>query len=335
MWTARRVDKNVLVMEMYRFARGAERLSEATCPILTIQEILTKELYRGNLTLLCTFETRVPLMGAKLALESPCDQRLWLDGVEVLSAPDGFYVDRAFETVALPDIAPGSHELMIRRFFEPLQKPTMAVTSLFENLKGVELEPAYLIGDFAVTALVENAIGDSNCIRLYPRFVLNSEPEQVSGELSSAGYPFYAGSFELSHELTLSEDDAKANVFFELDGLNACVADVRVNGAHCGSLQWAPYRVDLSGKLAPGVNLIELTLHGTLRNLLGPWHRPVGEIGACWGGYAYPNLPWLGVVESGKVIENWYEDRMPDREGWTERYLVLPFGVVGAKLSFE
>jgi hypothetical protein len=235
--------------------------------------------------------------------------------------------------VSLPDILPGEHAIELRRRFEPLGKPTMAVTSLFENLGGVELEPAYLIGDFAVSAMAESGIGDLNCIRLHPRMVLAGETGFTSGELSAEGYPFYAGAFALAQAFSLSEADAAGRVRLRLDALHAGAADVRVNGVSCGSLAWHPYEVDLTRAVRPGENELEITLYGTLRNLLGPWHRPAGEIGACWGGYEYPDLPWLGAVEGGRVVEHWYEDRVPDREGWTERYLVLPMGLAGARLA--
>ena len=85
------------------------------------------------------------------------------------------------------------------------------------------------------------------------------------------------------------------------------------------------------------VAALRLRLFGTLRNLLGPWHRPVGEVGACWGGYDAPNLPWLGLeaLETGKREPNWYLDRMPDRDGWTESYLLLPMGIVGARVEWD
>ncbi|GHU73577.1 hypothetical protein AGMMS49992_12620 [Clostridia bacterium] len=334
-WSCKRLDPNALVLEMYRFARNDDALSAKVYPILTIQEILTKEEYRGELTLQCEIESRVALNGLKLSLESPLNQSIQLDGISIPNTPTGFFVDRSFETIPLPDIAAGMHTITIQRYFEPLAKPTMAVTALFENLSGVELEPAYLVGNFAVRSLVEAPIGDSNCIRLHPHLILDVEPAATHGELSTVGYPFYVGRFALTWEGTLSDSDVNYSAFLELEGLNACVADVLVNGKPCGNLTWLPFRVPLRDALISGVNRIELTIYGTLRNMLGPWHRPVGEIGACWGGYAYPNLPWLGAVEYGKVVEDWFEDRYPDREGWTERYLVLPFGVINPKVIYE
>ena len=117
---------------------------------------------------------------------------------------------------------------------------------------------------------------------------------------------------------------------FSLEGLHAAAAEVSVNGMVCGDLCWAPYEVKLTG-LHPGRNLLKIRLFGTLRNLLGPWHRPVGEIGAVWpGGYDSPNEPWEGSfsLETGKADPKWYLDRVPDKPGWTESYLCVPWGIV-------
>jgi hypothetical protein len=72
-----------------------------------------------------------------------------------------------------------------------------------------------------------------------------------------------------------------------------------------------------------------LTLTNSLRNLLGPYHRPKGEEGCFQGGYAFPGASWIGI---GKNDVTWYEHRVPDTPYWTDSYLQIPFGVRGVKL---
>ena len=134
--------------------------------------------------------------------------------------------------------------------------------------------------------------------------------------------------------MELTQSQIQKEIFLCLDGLYAPVAEVRINGQKEGSFTWAPYRVKLSHAQA-GENLLEIRLFSTLRNLLGPWHRVKGEIGEAWGGYELPNLPWLGAVRDGKPAPGWEWDRMPDHSSWTDRYLVLPFGVVQPRLTAE
>lgn len=331
-WQVTRHHPNVLLLEQFRFSRGEEPLSEQSVPILAIQEQLAAADYRGPITLSCSFETRMALKGARLACESPSEQSFFLDGAPLSHQPNGCWLTTAFETLSLPDIAPGRHSLTVSRYFEPLKKPLSGVTSLFENLPGVELEGMMLLGEFGVASAAEP--GPRGILRLEPDFILKQEQGYCFGELSSEGYPFYAGEITLSAQVELTQSQIQKEIFLCLDGLYAPVAEVRINGQKEGSFTWAPYRVKLSHAQA-GENLLEIRLFSTLRNLLGPWHRVKGEIGEAWGGYELPNLPWLGAVRDGKPAPGWEWDRMPDHSSWTDRYLVLPFGVVQPRLTAE
>ncbi len=331
-WKFRRENPNALVIEMFRFAREGETLSDQVYPILAVQDILLKEKYTGEVTLQAEFELMKPLSGLKLALEYPAQQEISIDGAVISSVSDGRYLAFGFETIPVPDLSAGRHALTVRRHFAPMRKAKSSVTSLFENLGGVDLEQMVLIGDFAVRSAVEPSI--RGCVRMNEDFVLTDEDTVCGEELIVHGYPFYAGIMSLSAEIDIPIN-AK-DVRLSLDGLHAAVAEVLVNGEVCGEFCWAPYEVKLAN-LRAGKNELTIRLYSTLRNLLGPWHRPVGEIGACWGGYDAPNKPWEGRLahETGRVYPNWYIDRKPDKEGWTESYLVLPLGIAGAELSWE
>ena len=322
-WRLKRHMPNALVLEFFRFACAEEPLREKTYPILAIQHMLTQREYRGKLTLEARVQTEIPLTGAKLLMEEPEAQRLFLDGAEIGSASDGFFAARSFRTVPLPDLAPGTHTLRIERRFDPLTKARHAITSLFENLPGVELEPMAILGDFAVRSVREMCV--PGCIRMSPDFVLTKEDGMASGEIVGCGYPFYWGAMSLTRTVHGTGDEE----WLALEGVLGGAAEVYLNGIYQGALCWAPYRVRLSG-IKRGENELEIRVYGTLRNLVGPWHRPVGEIGACWAGYEFPNMPWEGSFahEDGKAYPDWYEDRVPDRPGWTESYLLLPMGVV-------
>ena len=172
------------------------------------------------------------------------------------------------------------------------------------------------------------------CVRFSDDFILTGEDSRCGEEVVCRGYPFYAGVMALETEI---EAPAGAkDVRLTLDGLRAAAAEVLVNGEPRGELCWAPYEVPL-GELRPGKNVLTIRLFSTLRNLLGPWHRPVGEVGACWGGYAAPNRPWEGSYahETGQVCPDWDTDRKPDKLGWTESYLSLPLGIAGAALRWK
>lgn len=330
-WTARRNAPNALLLEMFRFAKDGEAMSEKTYPILAIQEILDSQDYHGGITLECEFETRIKLTGAKLVTENPELQRIFLDGAEISGTPDDYYLDRSFETLALPEISEGRHVITVKRIFETPKKATMAVTSLFENLPGTKLEQMMIIGDFAVNSAREQTI--PHVIAVGPEFVLDGEKENLGLEWSSKGYPFYAGTLDIETEFVLPKAFAGCKPTLRLDALYAAAGEVFVNGNYVGTLAMLPYEVKLTGAVI-GRNTLTLRLYSTIRNTLGPWHRPCGEVGAAWGGYSRPDLPWLGAdIGGGKLDEKWYEHRVPETPGWTETYLVLPLGIKGAKIT--
>ncbi len=333
-WSLRRRTPNALVLEFARFRRGEGAYSPCY-PILAIQEILSKEEYHGPLVLEYEFQSDLALTGVRLALESPLEQRIVLNGEMVPVRPDGYFLAREFETVPLPPIAVGRNVLELHREFRPLSKARSAITSLFENQRGVELEAVALVGDFAVHSREERTFGGTS-LRMNHNFTLGREPEQVYGELVNSGYVFFAGTMELSREFELPAELAERSAWLCFDGFNACVARLFLNGVEQGRTAWYPYSLPLSG-LRPGRNVLTVELTNTLRNYLGPWHRPKGEYGECWGGYELPNLCWLGAVdeETGAPIPDWYDHRVPDTSAWTEEYMQVPFGIHSAWLEFR
>ena len=59
------------------------------------------------------------------------------------------------------------------------------------------------------------------------------------------------------------------------------VARVAVNGEPAGHVAWQPWECDVTQFIRPGVNTVEVTVIGTLKNTLGPHHA--GEMrGAAW-----------------------------------------------------
>jgi len=145
------------------------------------------------------------------------------------------------------------------------------------------------------------------------------------GELTRGGYPFYAGTLVLTQEF---ESSFGGEGVLHLDEVNGCHCHVRLNGIDCGTLRSAPYCADVSHALREGKNVLTLELVNTLRNLLGPHHRPLGEIGNTFGGgYKFPNAAWAGGTPG------WYDHRVPDTDSWTESYMLTKLGVKGVRIE--
>lgn len=322
-WKIKRRDPNVLLLEFCRFRRAGDADFSPLYPILAVHEMLTAEDYRGELTLRFPFRAAKALTGLSLALEDPSEQSVFLNGIPAGAPTGGYYFAKSFETVPLGNCTEGENIIELKRIFKPLEKFKSSITSLFENQTGVELEAAYLLGDFAVAAKPEPT--GSGLLRYNSNFTLTDEAASAYGELTSAGYPFYAGTIELSQTVRIGKAElSKESVKLYAEGLNACTAEIYVNGVRCADMNWQPYETEIGRCLREGDNEITVAVTNTLRNLLGPYHRPRGEIGALWGGYESPNKPWVGVSPQNP---KWYDHRVPDTAEWTEAYLQLPFGI--------
>jgi hypothetical protein len=70
-----------------------------------------------------------------------------------------------------------------------------------------------------------------------------------------------------------------------------------------------------------GDNQIEVELVGTLRNLLGPHHRPVGEDWQCWG-------------TDYTLYPHWLDDEGTLAERWTNDYIFLNYGLKGGVVRY-
>ena len=104
------------------------------------------------------------------------------------------------------------------------------ITSLFETQPGVELEPLYLIGDFAVKSRRKPT--RAAAIRMSRDMSLADEPRIAHGELVDVGYPFFAGTITLEQEIDVPGDflAGGATPAIELEGVRACHVRILLNG---------------------------------------------------------------------------------------------------------
>lgn len=324
---------NVLVLEYANYKKGDGEYSR-DYPILAIHDILVGENYHGKLTLKFTFNSDKAFKNLSLALEDAQEQEIYLNGVKA-EKYDGksYYMSRDFKVVKLPDVCKvGENTIELCRTYAPLAKFKSAITSLFENLGGVELEQIYLIGDFGVKGRTERT--RNGLERFSRRFIITEKCECARDNLLLAGLPFYTGTVELSKKVTVSAEDAKKKAILEIGEFHGCIAEIIVNGKSCGDVMWFPYSAELTGALKEGENEIVIKLTNTLRNLLGPSHRPAGDVGQLWAGYSNPNGAWLG--HDPKYPDRvWYENRASDTAKWSDSYFLAPFGIDDVVIRFN
>ncbi len=125
-------------------------------------------------------------------------------------------------------------------------------------------------------------------------------------------------------------DSLPSRAELSLGVLNAGVADVLVNGVNVGSINRVPERVDCTSALRLGENRIEFMLYTTLRNIVGPFHRPQGEVGYTFGGgYVNPDAAWLSIDISKP---GWQNSLGNYGSGFIKEYNLSPLGVERAIL---
>lgn len=328
-WLATPETENTLLLEYCRYKKEDGAFS-APIPIVALQRLLTIENYHGSLTLRYDLQIKDDISDVFLALEDPKEQRILLDGKEISNEDLGYFYDKTFRRIFLGTLTAGRHALEIQRYFEPLSRVKNALTQLFEARSGVELEPMYLLGRFTVSG--QATASRNGAIALENDFVLeNAAPSfETEGETAGEGYPFFAGRMLLSKHVTISQK--RKNAYFSLGVLNAACAELMINGNTVGLISRAPAYLPIGDALAEGENEICLRLYSTLFPIIGPHHRPLGNVGNTFGGgYKNPDAAWLSVDTEAEGWQTRMEDFYPT---WTDQYNVTPLGIADAALLF-
>ena len=329
-WDTKAEDENAYLLEFCRYKKGDGDFSKPL-PIMAIHRLLTAEEYRGELTLRYELQTIDNIQDISLALEDPSEQEIYLDGKRISSSPCGYFHDYTFEKVPLGDLSAGKHTLEIKRAFSPLTKVTNPLTQLFETRHGVELEPMYLLGRFSV--LGHRTASQNGSITFARDFTLcKKEPAASMGELTQEGYPFFVGKIALTKRFTVPASFDLSRARFSLGTMNAACAEISLNGKAMGDLYRAPALLSLGDALREGENEITVRLFTTLHNVIGPFHRPLGNVGNTFGGgYKNPDAAWLSVDTTAEAWEMHMEDFYPN---WTDEYNVAPLGIRDAEIIF-
>jgi hypothetical protein len=281
-WSMKRLNLNVLVLDYCRYRTSSE-WSEVIPLWKARKQIVDKGL--GTVfTLEFKFElkTSVGDREIKLAMEVPRLFRMRINGREVSWKDEGYWLDDCISVMNVTNyLRGGENEIEL------------------EGVVGAEpeLENMFLIGDFQV--------------ELSPRknhAIVEEYAPIETLDLTTHGYPFYVGSFELSREFSYDEDIGNKVVIIRLDGLKASLAVVYLNGQEAGRIFMHPFTLDVTRLVRRGRNELRVRIVGTLRNAFGPLHYAGGD-----------------PVEVGP-------ETFEDEEHWTDEYVLKPFGLEKAEI---
>ena len=129
-----------------------------------------------------------------------------------------------------------------------------------------ELEPAYLLGDFRLKAVEQGHV------------VVPDAPLAL-GPWNEQGHPFYATG--VTYTETFDVPQPAGRYYVRLPKWYGSVAKVSVNGKPAGHIAWQPWQCEVTGRIKPGRNEIEVAVIGTLKNTLGP-HHAGHMVGKAW-----------------------------------------------------
>jgi len=286
-WRIRRLDPNVLVLDTARW-----RLDEAPysdpMPIVDIQQALMQQDNQQSVTLKFEFACGLSDPSARrfnLVLEDPASYELWYNRMRTPLNDAGPYWDAAFRRIDVSRyVRQGGNVIELRRPWQtdPRRRDLLTGRTGGWAVRTVaprtELEPVYLVGDFAVDfpAGTRRGDGGSRWMKGAPKLV--DEPDRLTGtDLVRAGYPFFTGRLVLEREVVLPHTPREGAVL-ELPSFKAVTATVVVNGHEAGTVWQCPGEVSVDGLLEKGRNHLAVILTTGLRNLLGPHHHADGEL---------------------------------------------------------
>ncbi|TKJ38065.1 MAG: hypothetical protein CEE38_04715 [Planctomycetes bacterium B3_Pla] len=187
-----------------------------------------------------------------IAIERPDLYSITCNGKAVSAIRDIWWLDKSFGKLDITSAARSGENTVT------LKASPMTIYH--------ELEPAYLLGDFALKATDQGfEIGPASGLSL--------------GEWDKQGCPFYAADVSYSQTFTVAKPAGRYMV--ELTEWYGSVAEVLVNGQSTGFIAYQPWEIDVTEQIKPGLNKVSVVVTGTLKNMLGPHHAGQG-LGAAW-----------------------------------------------------
>ena len=252
-------EENMLLLDMAEYAvNGGEFFSEEE--ILRIDNLarkqlgiplrrkevcqpylITPETAKDTLTLRFTFESELAIRGAHLALEDAESADIFLNGETVNKASCGWYVDKAIQKIALPEIRKGKNTLLIAY---PIGRRT-------------NLECLYLLGDFGVK------------VQGTRKTLLAPVRKLGFGDIVPQGLPFYTGNLTYKFRIT-----ADGDFTLRIPRYKGALTKIYLDDQPAGSIVFSPYTLKIPA--SEGVHELKIKLFQTRINGFGQLHHTPG-----------------------------------------------------------
>ena len=256
-----------------------------------------------------------------LCAETPESFELLINGKPFEFKDDGYYIDKSIRKSNISDyVTEGKNTITLKgEFYQSedvyrvLFTPGIHESELNKLTYDTELESTYITGSFRVRAEDEISCGERKSIFAGKHFILTEMPKTVDiSKITESGFWLFSGAMELTGNISVNKKENTKYVL-SLKKLNAPAARVEVNGRKAAVLMFAPYSADITDYLKDGENEIKITPLSGNRNLLGPHHKPQGEI--------YNVGPSTFTDKHG-----WADDT--SQPVWTDNYSLVKLGIV-------
>ncbi|MBR3593207.1 MAG: hypothetical protein IKL44_00890 [Clostridia bacterium] len=310
---------NTLTLDSCEYSVDGGEWQDEKAVILLFQELLElKKPCRAKLR----FKFNVEAIPNELYLlsETPSQFKLIINGEETDFIDIGYEVDKSFRKMDISRFVKlGENEILLDTDFYQSQKVYDVIfgenvdeTERNKLTYDTEIESIYLYGDFGVRSLDEYTYGERRSIFTGRSFALCERKSEVDiTALTTEDNLFFCGVMDLKQTVTV-EKQAGVRYKLRLSALNAPCAEVFVGGKNAGMFMFTPHVLDLTDYLADGENELVIRLYSGNRNMLGPHHKPAGEI--------YDVGPATFTDKYG-----WSDDR--SLPAWTDNFSFVKFGM--------
>lgn len=195
-------------------------------------------------------------------LEQPDKYKMSLNDKSIEYKDKGWWRDASFKKIDIRGLAvEGRNVFEIEGTCVP---PTKPGTMVYVD-GGVEVQPAYVIGDFNVKRAKDGTYK-----------IIDKTRTVKYGDLVKQGFPFFSGSIVVGKDAEINAATGE-KVYIEFNGLYSITTAVKVNGKDAGLIAFHPYRLDITKFVKKGNNRIEIELTDSNRNLMGPHHQTEAE----------------------------------------------------------
>ena len=213
----------------------------------------------------------VPEGKVSLVLENAAAFTFALNGKPFPGKVSGWFLDRSFGRVILPTLQMGQNLLVLRCNYQ----------------NAMELENAYLLGDFCVDA---------------SRSMTAPVRSLQLGDWCTQGFPNYCGGMVYQSSFIMPKrGDGK--IYLSPGAWKGIVAAIRINGREAGLIPWKAFdKLEITDHVLQGENMVEIEIVASPKNIFGPFHDQTGDPNISWEsfrtvGSAY--TPDYRLIKSG------------------------------------